>query len=496
MGKKYKCWKAIIIGVLTLLGCDKNNPPEIIEITVTPIGVSGGTTLTIFANAVDEDQDLLSYLWICKSGRFIEGETSAETKWIAPVSISDEEYSMEVFVSDGIETVSMSTLIEIGKSETSSISGFVYFSGCTLPISGITLSVNEKTSNSDSVGYFFIDGIPVGVNLLVATKEDYDPVSQEITVRLEDEGEELIVFMTSEKYSANVYGTITGDQTGNPKSGLTLVVLNPDGTDSNIKSTTNSSGFFQLPPVPIGKQTLSVKVSEMVVYETEILLDGADYQLDLELPEPFEFTDNRDGSQYQALRIGTQTWMIKNLAYLPTVSPSSVGSGSSPNYYVYAYEGTNVEDAIAMDYMYNDYGVLYNWEAAKTSCPEGWHLPNDEEWKTLEMFCGMSPFEVDAEDIRTSGKVGLKMKAATGWNKNYQDGSSGNGDNSSGFNVFPGGSRDYNSGFLYRGDAAYFWSSDAWVRSIGSSDDGVFRTSAHYGNGFSVRCIQNWSTMQ
>lgn len=486
---KYSKLIPIVFGMLFLLGCEKNNPPEIIEITISPMNASGGTTLTLFANTVGEDQDVLSYLWTCESGIFIEGATSSQTKWIAPVSLSEEVYSMKVIVSDGKESVSMSTLIEIGKPETASISGFVYFSGCTLPISGATITVNEKTANSDFDGYFLIDDIPVGNNLLVATKEDYDTVSKEIIVSLEDE--ELLVFMTSEKYSAKVSGTISGDQTGAPKPGLTIVILNSDGTDSNIKSITNSRGYYQLPPVPLGERTLTVKVSEMVLYETKIFLDEANYQLNLALPEPFEFIDNRDGNQYQALRIGTQTWMTKNLAYLPSVSPSSVGSGSSPYYYVYAYEGDSVEEAIAMDYMYKDYGVLYNWEAAKTACPEGWHLPSDKEWKTLEIFCGMSPLEVDAEDIRSSGKVGLKLKSTSGWNRNYLDDSSGNGDNSSGFTVVPGGSRDNTRVFLYQGDIAYFWSSDAWARSISSSDVGVFRTSAYYGNGYSVRCIQD-----
>ena len=26
----------------------------------------------------------------------------------------------------------------------------------------------------------------------------------------------------------------------------------------------------------------------------------------------------------------------------------------------------------------------------KGICPEGWHLPSDEEWKQLEMFLGMT----------------------------------------------------------------------------------------------------------
>ncbi|MEA1875804.1 MAG: FISUMP domain-containing protein [Bacteroidota bacterium] len=477
--------------VFTLLGCEKDNPPEIIEITVSPMNASGGTTLTVTAHAIDEDQDLLSYLWTCESGMFIEGATSAQTTWKAPVSLSDEVYSMKVSVSDGVESVSMTTLIDIGKTETSSISGFVYFSGCTLPISGVAITVNEKSATTDSDGYFLIDGIPVGENSLVATKEDYDTVTKEITVSLENEDKQEIVLMTTERYSTIIYGTITGDHTGAPKTGLTVMILNPDSSDSDLKTTTSSSGSYQLPPVPQGERTFVVKVSDMVVFKADLFLVDAEYPFNIVLPEPFEFTDNRDGNRYNALKIGTQTWMTKNLAYLPSVSPSSIGSGSSPYYYVYAYEGSSVEDAIEIDYMYIDFGVLYNWEAAKTACPSGWHLPSDKEWKTLEQFCGMSPLEVDAKDRRISGSVGLKLKSTTGWYRTGYDNSDGNGNNRSGFNVFPGGHRDNDDGFRDQGHVAHFWSSDAWLRGLSGDDDGVYRSNGFYRNGYSVRCIQN-----
>ncbi len=32
------------------------------------------------------------------------------------------------------------------------------------------------------------------------------------------------------------------------------------------------------------------------------------------------------------------------------------------------------------------YGFLYNWKTACEVCPDGWHLPSDDEWKELEMF--------------------------------------------------------------------------------------------------------------
>jgi len=54
------------------------------------------------------------------------------------------------------------------------------------------------------------------------------------------------------------------------------------------------------------------------------------------------------------------------------------------HYYVYGYEGTNISEAKATANFIN-FGVLYNWPAAISSCPDGWHLPSDQEFKILEV---------------------------------------------------------------------------------------------------------------
>jgi hypothetical protein len=93
------------------------------------------------------------------------------------------------------------------------------------------------------------------------------------------------------------------------------------------------------------------------------------------------FIDKRDGHEYKWVKIGNQTWMAENLAYLPEVCPPEEECG----YYVYDYRGISVQEA-GQEQNYNDRGVLYNFKAASTACPPGWHLPTDEEWKILEYF--------------------------------------------------------------------------------------------------------------
>ena len=198
-----------------------------------------------------------------------------------------------------------------------------------------------------------------------------------------------------------------------------------------------------------------------------------------------------DGRTYTYRTIGTQVWMTENLAFLPSVSSSSSGSDTEPNYYVYNYEGTNPGDAKATS-NYNTYGVLYNWEAAKTACPPGWHLPNDGEWKILEKYQGMSDSDANATGWRNSGAVGKKLKEAG--NSHWEN---GNGLNSIGFSGLPGGYRIYNGGFYNLGKGAMFWTSSAfeslyaWRRGLYYTMDGAARSSDYRSYGFSVRCIKD-----
>ncbi len=94
------------------------------------------------------------------------------------------------------------------------------------------------------------------------------------------------------------------------------------------------------------------------------------------------FTDSRDGNVYKTIQIGDQVWMAENLRYLPGVIESDIGSYGHPFFYVYGYKGSNVEKAKATN-TYQTFGVLYNWPAANSVCPHGWHLPSDDEWLQL-----------------------------------------------------------------------------------------------------------------
>ncbi len=198
-----------------------------------------------------------------------------------------------------------------------------------------------------------------------------------------------------------------------------------------------------------------------------------------------------DRRKYFYKTIGTQTWMTENLAYLPRPydGPAIL---NQPRAFVYDSYGQSNDEA-RHTVNYKVYGVLYNWEAAKTACPPGWHLPSDEEWKTLEKYLGMSSSDADGLGFRNSGDVGRKLKSTSGWVSN------GNGDNSSGFQTIPGGYRDIDGGgYVNLGSYANFWSSslmmeeeDAYCRYLRNDSDGVYRSAVLKKYGFSVRCIKD-----
>ncbi len=221
------------------------------------------------------------------------------------------------------------------------------------------------------------------------------------------------------------------------------------------------------------------------------------------------FMDARDSNIYPTVQIGTQCWMKKNLAYLPSVVGPGTGSETTPYYYVYNYNGTDVATAKSQT-NYTTYGVLYNWSAALTACPSGWHLPTDAELNTLETYvvsyinspnpqypCSTSETGwrrcadnsgTDAGGTYGAGKSLKKVGQGTGV---------GAGDDLVGFSALLAGYRSTDGSFNYIGSNTPFWSSsassssNAWDRYLDASYSTVNRYNSNKAYGFSVRCLRD-----
>ena len=125
-------------------------------------------------------------------------------------------------------------------------------------------------------------------------------------------------------------------------------------------------------------------------------------------------------------------------------------------------------------------------------CPEGWHIPTDEEWTQLATFLG--------GDSVAGGK--MKETGFAHWHTPNTGAT-----NTSGFTGLGHGAQEYTDVFepsphteYYFGsfDYAYFWSSTPGTElnkfiywTLYHDRDDFIRCETHGGAGRSVRCLKN-----
>jgi len=370
---------------------------------------------------------------------------------------------------------------------TGEVSGNVFFTGTTIPVADVFIEVDGNRAYSDNNGRYLFRG-PLGRFYLNAEKEGFDPYQSEI--RIVQGNNNLDIFMNSKEYTCLIHGVVKGNHTMNPQAGMQIVILNPDDSQSELKTESDDHGDFNIQHVPKGERVIVVLSDGVVVFQLLLFLTEDRYNLDIYLPEPFTFIDERDGHTYWAIKIGLQTWMIENLAWLPEVYEPSDGAYDVAYYYVFGIDSDKLSEARTSD-NYSHCGALYNWNAATKACPEGWKLPSDEDWQILELYLGMSAFDTYSDGGRLDGEIGRKMKSISGWNNN------GNGDNSSKLNVLPVGGRFDTGGFDTYGERATFWTSTessdvfSWGRGLAGNVYWVDRDRFDQRNGLSVRCLKN-----
>jgi uncharacterized protein (TIGR02145 family) len=186
-----------------------------------------------------------------------------------------------------------------------------------------------------------------------------------------------------------------------------------------------------------------------------------------------KLVDLRDGHVYKTIQIGSQIWMAENLNF--ATDTGSICYDNNPS-------------------NCNIFGRLYTWEVARQVCPQGWHLPSDNEWQILERFIGMPENELNMIGFRGGNKnIAGKLKSKTAWNSStnlvYED---------IGFNVLPAGSYGFHEKYFGLLNCnAFFWTSTsyqdklAWNRDIKDTDNTIFRSQKHKRVGFSVRCVKD-----
>jgi len=207
----------------------------------------------------------------------------------------------------------------------------------------------------------------------------------------------------------------------------------------------------------------------------------------------FKVTDY-DGNIYKTIKIGSQIWMAEDLKVtheadgtpIPIILEDNIWASLQDNPFDIGccfYENTEDDERAQ--------GMLYTYAAAINACPEGWHLPTDNEWKELEIYLGMTEESANRSDWRGTNQ-GHILKSDFGW------ASFGNGTDSIGFAAFPGGSRAEDTGSFYsKGFNGKWWTAtmysdfQAYCRMLDYRNSKIGRYYGPMSLGYSVRYIKN-----
>ena len=191
-------------------------------------------------------------------------------------------------------------------------------------------------------------------------------------------------------------------------------------------------------------------------------------------------TDARDSQTYATVQIGTQCWMGEDLrvgedADMATTNPNTATDNGIIEKNCLNDTVTNCNATNGSWYTWDEAMWYSTTEGAQGICPAGWHIPTDNEWKTMEMQLGMTQAQADATGWRGTDQ-GTQLKAG---------GSSGMEWNISGFNFPP------------------WYAAEEWIHTSTQADAsnsvyrvlrdaGVYRSASSIkGIAASVRCLKD-----
>ena len=298
---------------------------------------------------------------------------------------------------------------------------------------------------------------------------------------------------------------------GKPRAAINFVV--PDGAKLNSISNFNSEDG----PLVMMEFLLAESKSYSYAVISEAHLNKL--MTRLAANDIGVMTDARDNSQYKWAKIGDQTWLAENLKYAApeksyqglmaaykkseaelhatySVQPapsnpkyeawSKMYRHGKEFYYEAQFVGNRNRDVPYSTY----YGRYYKFYDALSSCPKGWHIPSDGEWKAMEKTIGVEESQLNM--------MGMVSRAADG----TKPGKDMIYDPDLMFNGRYAGSLKrvrQDVELTAKGENGVYWTSsksdevNALMRVIGTQFDGIVRDVSGTENYLSCRCVKDES---
>ena len=369
------------------------------------------------------------------------------------------------------------------------ISGYVSDAENSQPLQAVSIELNQSnvtaaSTSTSSDGLYILKKLRPGNYEIQASKPIYEKATKNVTVNSEFtteinfalNGIPRIVF--SDTYlDFGLDSTINSFTISNSGKGELIYFLttNQDWitvTPSDGEATTETDTF----KVTIDRTGLSENKQKVEI--TIISIIGQNTQVDT-VNVFVNGVFDTEMHYYGMVTIGTQTWMAENL-----------NSGSM----IYLNDGAvQTNNDIIEKYCYEDlesncdiYGGSYLWDemmdwhpedngivgTTQGICPAGWHIPTDNEWRTLESYLSINP--------------GGKMKDTSSLWRSPNVGAT----NESGFTALPRDSRG-EVATIWKSELREFTTNAEYIRLYNNSADIDHAGASRSTMRAAVRCIKD-----
>jgi uncharacterized protein (TIGR02145 family) len=530
----------LLITLITIGACSEDTNPEHLDLLLFN-EQEAGVALVYIKTDIDNPVDI--YL-----DDELQGSLTKKYNGVPDISTQSEN-CLKLYLSHGIYNLNAKQLGKIINSKTININQDVLL----VPISDSTIENEVPVVETLSITKISVNSVKTGGNVISNggsevflrgvcwSKNEFPTINNDTTINGKGLGEfesniiniESNITYYARAYASNINSTSYGNQLSficstisDTLPNISIIQINDiTSSSANIEGNINSIGesiisnygfcwsASQHPTIIDSSINLGTTnktgsiygeltdLSENTTYYVRAYAtnaSGTSYSSQINFTTTTDIdgtVTDIDGNVYKWVLINNQKWMAEDLKVshfpngeiIPLVTSSSewgdLEDNNSDAAYCYYYNESNIE-----------FGALYTHAAANNACPEGWHLPSDDEWKQLEIFIGMS--QVDADDTGWRGiDEGRKLKSAKSWN--YEEYSYGTDDY--GFAALPGGSRGDNQfgSFINQRVEGFYWTSSdysetkACTRMLKSYYSYIGRLYKNKSAGYSVRCVEN-----